>query len=215
MRFWSRRRARCGANGFDKLIGAPRRAAGSGGWGSLKEPDRWLAVARIAKAQGRRGEVAAEILTDFPERFQKLRRVSLGDPAGDLESAEIEDAWPHKGRIILKFKGVDSISAAERLRGKHVLIPESQKVQLPAGSFYEWELTGCRVVWNRAGNPQEVGTVTDVERTVGTNLLHVKSAKHGRPEVLIPLAAEICKRIDPEAGEIWIDPPEDLLGLNG
>jgi 16S rRNA processing protein RimM len=181
----------------------------------LKVANRFLAVARIAKAQGRRGEVAAEILTDFPERFQKLRGVTLEHPGGERESAEIENAWPHKGGIILKFSGVDSISSAERLRGTHVLIPESQRVQLPAGSFYVWELAGCRVMRNCGGSAEEIGTVIEVERTAGADLLHVESAKSSKREVLIPLAEAICKRIDTRTREIWVDPPEDLLDLNG
>ena len=182
--------------------------------GTLKRPDAYLAVARIVKTQGRRGEVAAEILTDFPRRFEQLRRVGLGVPEGAPESFELENAWFHKGRVILKFAGVDSISDAERLRGKYVLIPESQRVVLPAGTFYLWELAGCRVLRKTGADTEEVGKVTEVERTGGAALLHVEGLRDPKRELLIPLAAAICTRIDAEAREIWIEPPEDLLDLN-
>jgi 16S rRNA processing protein RimM len=181
---------------------------------ALQEPQRWLAVARIVKPQGRRGEVAAEILTDFPERFERLRRVYLENSTGEPEAFELENAWPHKGRVILKFSGVHTISAAEGLRGKHVLIPAEEKVQLPSGSYYLWELQGCRVLTSSGGRELEIGTVTDIERTSGADLLHVAPIEAGRGELLIPLAETICTRIDPGTKSIWINPPEDLLDLN-
>jgi 16S rRNA processing protein RimM len=180
----------------------------------LKEAERYLAVARIRRPQGRRGEVAAEILTDFPQRFEKLRRVWLDTPAGEPESAELESAWPHKGGIVLKFSGVNSISGAERLRGRHVLIPREERVKLPAGSYYLWELAGCRVMRNAGAGSEVVGTVTEVEHTAGGDLLHVAGARDAKRDLLIPLAETICTRIDTKQKEIWIEPPEDLLELN-
>ena len=180
----------------------------------MSAPEGCIAVARIVKTQGRRGEVAAEILTDFPRRFEQLRSVLLEGPEGSTESVELEDAWLHKRQVILKFAGVDSISSAERLRGKHVLIPESQRVRLPAGTFYVWELEGCRVLRKTESGDEEVGKITEVEPTGGAALLHVEKPEGRRRELLIPLAAEICKRIDTDAREIWIEPPEDLLELN-
>lgn len=180
---------------------------------ALKEPGRFLTVARIVKPQGRRGEVAAEILTDFPERFAKLHRVYLEGSNGAAEAFELEAAWLHKGKIILKISGVNSIDDAERLRGNFVLIPHEEKTELPAGSYFVWELEGCRVMQTAGGIKEEIGTVTNVERTGGTDLLHVAGARTGR-ELLIPLAEAICRRIDTKAKEIWIDPPEDLLDLN-
>ncbi len=173
--------------------------------------EQWLAVARIAKPQGRRGEVSAEILTDFPERLFELERVFLESPAGPPEPFRVEKVWPHKGRAVWKFAGVDSIDQAERLRGRHVLIPQSERMPLPAHQYYVAELQGCKVVVERDGTRREVGIVTDVEPTGGTGLLHVKTE---RGETLIPLAQEICTRIDTEAKVIVIDPPEDLLELN-
>ena len=185
--------------------------------------DQFLAIARILRPQGRNGEVAAEILTDFPQRFVNLRRAYLDRPGALPEPVAVESAWPHKGRIILKLSGVHSIPEAVLLRGLHVLVPRQERVSLAAHQYYVWELTGCRVVRELQGTPSEVGTVTEVEQTGGTCLLHL--AAHdgrggsdrgsGKPkDLLIPFAQAICTRIDPEAKIIVIDPPEDLLDLN-
>jgi len=170
-----------------------------------------MAVARIVRPQGRRGEVAADILSDFPERFRHLRRVFVENPGQPPEPLDVETVWPHKGRLVFKFASVDTIDQASRLRGRHVLIPLQERVPLPDHRYYVWELEGCRVVTDRQGERQEVGTVTHVEPTGGVDLLHVAGP---RGEVLIPLAQAICVHIDPEAGEIVIDPPEDLLEVN-
>ena len=186
-----------------------------------QEPDSsaFLAIARVVKTQGRKGEVLTEMLTDFPARFDGLRRVYLamgsGAEVGAAQAAEIENAWPHKGRMVLKFVGVNSISEGERLVGMHVLVPRQDRVELPRGHYYLWELEGCRVVTERDGAQSELGTVTEVERTGGVHLLHVAPRDGGRREVLIPLAQAICTRIDTEERIVVIDPPEGLLELNG
>jgi 16S rRNA processing protein RimM len=180
----------------------------------------FLAVARISRPQGRRGEVAAEILTDFPERFETLQEAHLETPGRDPEPCVIESSWFHKGRVILKLAGVDSIDAAERLRGRHVLVPQEEKAPLPAHQYYVADLVGCRVV--RQGTLEEVGTVIDVDTTGGASVLRVAlttpagdAKRSSKPrEALVPLAQAICTRIDPAARVIVIDPPEDLLDLN-
>lgn len=177
-------------------------------------PNPFLAIARVVKPQGRRGEVAAEILTDFPARFGDLRRAFLENPGCPPDLVMVEKVWPHKGRVVLKFSGVDSIEQAERLAGRHLLIPREERAPLPPHHYYHWELRGCRVVTEREGVSIEVGTVTDVESTGGAHLLHVSRRDGPGGEVLIPLAQEICTRIDTEAKTIVIDPPEDLLELN-
>ena len=177
-------------------------------------PDQYLAVARIARPQGRHGEVVADILTDFPERFEKLRRAYLENAIGATQPVDIEKTWPHKGRIVLKFAGVDSITQADRLRGLHVFIRSEDRVALPEHHYYVWELEGCRVVRELAGVAEEVGTVTEIERTGGVDLLRVARARDNLPELLIPLTQDICTRIDTAAKMILIEPPEDLLELN-
>jgi len=174
-------------------------------------PNRFLAVARIIRPQGRRGEVLAEPLTDSSSRFQGLRQVFLENPGKAPHPIKVENVWPHKGRVVIKFSGVDSIDSASRLKGRHVLIPAEERMPLPQNHYYLWELQGCRVVTERGGRQVEVGTVTDIEPTGGVDVLHVATS---RGEVLIPLAQAICTKIDTEARTIFIDPPEDLLDLN-
>jgi len=171
----------------------------------------FLAIGRIVRPQGRKGEVAAEILTDFPRRFEALRTAFLETPGAAPAPVQVEHIWPHKGRVILKLSGIDSIESASRLRGTHLLIPWEQRIELPAHQYYVWELRDCRVIWKPQG--KEIGRVTEVEPTAGTPLLHVTRAD-GKGEVLIPLAQEICTEIDPAAQTIVVDPPEDLLELN-
>jgi 16S rRNA processing protein RimM len=178
------------------------------------EPDQFLAVARIARPQGRRGEVVAEILTDFPERFEELGQAFLEAAGGVPSAVVIEKTWPHKGRIVFKFSGVDSIDQADRLRGLHVFIRSVDRVALPEHHYYVWELEGCHVVRELADGPQEVGVVTGIERTGGVDLLRVARTQAGAHELLIPLTRDICTRIDTGAKTILIDPPKDLLELN-
>jgi 16S rRNA processing protein RimM len=172
---------------------------------------QFLAIARILRPQGRKGEVAAEILTDFPERFNASQSVFLEVPGQAPRPLGVERSWPHKGRIILKFSGVDTIEDASRLRGLQVLIPWEERTRLPAHNYYICELQGCGVFLER--QQREIGTIVEVEDTGGVDILHVRRPD-GNGEVLIPLAQEICTQIDLSARRIVIDPPEDLLELN-
>jgi len=189
----------------------------------------FVAIARLIRPQGRRGEMAAEILSDVPRRFDKLRAAFLEQPGAEPKSVNVENAWLHRGRVILKLAGTDSIDEANRLRGRLVLLPCSERAALPADQYYVWELEGCRVVRDLDGVTMEIGIVTEVEPTEGVPLLHVApiraqakdggeldAGKEARPgeELLIPLAQAICERIDIAAKLIVIDPPEDLLELN-
>jgi 16S rRNA processing protein RimM len=178
------------------------------------EPIQFLAVAVIIRPQGRSGEVIAELATDFPDRLSTLRSVYLETPGQSPSPALIENVWNHKGRIVLKFGGVDTIDAASHLRGRHVLIPFEKRSPLPENTYYWSELVGCRVVLRSPRPGGELGTVTAVEPTGGVALLHVLPDASGKDEVLIPFAQAICTRIDMKARMIEIDPPEDLLKLN-
>ena len=174
-------------------------------------PERFLAVARVLRPQGRRGEVLAEPLTDSSSRFQEVRQVFLENPGKAPHPIKVENVWPHKGRVVIKFSGIDSIDSASGLKGRHVLILAEERMPLPPNHYYLSELQGCRVVTERGGRQVEVGTVTDIQPTGGVDVLRVATS---RGEVLIPLAQAICTKIDTEARTIFIDPPEDLLDLN-
>jgi 16S rRNA processing protein RimM len=176
--------------------------------------DGFISVARICGSQGRRGEVAAEIKTDFPERFTPGARFLLAkDPAaGEPREYVVENAWAHKGKIILKFAGVDSISSAEALTGFELLVAKSQRKELPAGNFFLDDLIGCRVMEDQ----REIGVVADWEDTGGAVLLHVRPAvkRASEIEILIPFAQEICTEIGIAERVIQVRLPEGLLDLN-
>lgn len=165
-------------------------------------------IARILKPQGRRGEVAAEILTDFPDRLLELRRVWLWDGENARECAAVEQAWFHKTFVVFKFAGVDSISAAQALRGSEVQVEESPA--LPAHTYFVSDLIGCRVVDLASG--AELGRVRELVVTGGTDLLSVRDVA-GR-ELLIPFAQEICRRIAPDDKVIEVLLPQGLTDLN-
>lgn len=171
----------------------------------------FIAIARVVRPQGRKGEVLAEILTDFPSRFQDLQRAFLDDRGHPPQPVTVEHTWLHKGKVVLKLAGVGSIDDAESLRGRLVLVPAEEKIALSEGQYYLWELMGCRVVAQTGEVREPLGTVTDIERTGGVDLLHVSD---GSREVLVPFATSICKLIDPKSRLIVIEPPEDLLDLN-
>jgi 16S rRNA processing protein RimM len=165
-----------------------------------------VVIARIVKTRGLRGEVVADLLTDFPERFEGLEDVILRplDGAGRRE-LKIEKFWFQKGRVILKFAGLDTIEEAEKLRDRDVCVPEEDAVELEDDEFFDWQLEGCRVE-TIGGNA--IGEVTEVMRTGGTEILVV--AGDGK-EYLVPFAETICTEVDIENKIIRVDPPEGLL----
>src|SRR5262245_29136381 len=104
-----------------------------------------ISVARIARPQGHRGEVIADLLTDFPERFAGLGRVYVKRADGRLLLLDLENSRLHKGRVALKFAGCDSISGAEELRDARVMVSRDQLVELPEDTYYDLDLIGCEV----------------------------------------------------------------------
>ncbi|MBD0372843.1 MAG: 16S rRNA processing protein RimM [Pyrinomonadaceae bacterium] len=173
--------------------------------GDLAE-EELVAVARGVKTRGLRGEIVAELLTDFPERFEGLERLIAVGPDGERQTLELEEHWFHQGRVVLKFAGYDSIEAASALVGCEFTVPESERVELEEDEFYDWELEGCQV---ETIEGEQLGRVREIMRTGGVEMLVVDNAK-GR-DYLIPMAEEICVRIDIEAKLIRVDVPEGLL----
>jgi 16S rRNA processing protein RimM len=169
----------------------------------------WLSVARIVKTQGRRGEVAAEILTDFPERLLERHQVWLWDGRSEPRPVRVEKTWPHKNYLVFHFSGYESISAANELVGLEIQIPRAEATR-PAGTFLLDELVGCRVF--DQGSGAEFGRVRELIPTGGTEVLAVETAE-GK-ELLIPFAEEYCRRIAPEEERIEVVLPEDLQNLN-
>ena len=174
-----------------------------------------VTVARVLRPHGRRGEVAAEILTDFPERLKTLKSATLWDGRNAPKRVAIRSCWLSQsrgGQAIFHFEGSESISDAEKLVGLEVQIPLSERVKLPAGSYYVTDLIGCEV---REKGGAKIGEVRDVqftgENVAGTPILVVDSP---RGEVLIPLAEEICVRVDTSARVIEVVLPDGLRDLN-
>lgn len=189
-----------------------------------REPDAPLAgipprvtIARILRPRGRVGEVAAQLFTDFPERLASLHEVLLARNSADPSPLKmpVKRCWLHKGQAIFHFAGVDSINAAEKLRGLEVQIPFEQRVELPAGKYFVSDLIGCEVYClNEMQDGRDttlLGVVHNVALDTGTPLLVMDSP---RGEVLIPLAEDICTRIDVRARRIEIVPPDGLLDIN-
>jgi len=196
------------------------------------QSQRWVAVAHILRPRGNKGEVAAELLTDFPQRLTGLREVFLGDAAkGEPRRVALQSCWlsqNHPGQAVFHFESSSSINDAEKLRGLDVLLPIEQRVTLPAGQYFISELMGCAVFecareappvasspCSMSAAPQLLGSVADVQFTgegvAGTPLL-VVDTRQG--ELLIPLAEDICKRIDPATRRIDVLLPEGLRELN-
>ena len=201
------------------------------------QPENWVWLARIRRPQGRKGEVLAEILTDFPEKFAERRQLwllpsasvsasaSVGAPGashmGTRETkpvssqarlVELTDHWLHKGGIVLHFAGVDSISAAEELKGMVVAVPQADRVPLAADETYIGDLIGCTLVDVAGAEAVTVGEIEHVDRSGGAApLLVVRGA---RSEVLIPFAKSYLRRIDLEGKRVEMALPEGLVDLN-
>jgi 16S rRNA processing protein RimM len=174
----------------------------------------WVALARIRRPQGRKGEVFADILTDFPERFADRRRLWLISVETSAQPREVEliHHWLHKGGIVLHFAGIDSISAAETLKGLTVAIPISERATLAEDEIYIADLIGCTLVDVAGAAPFEIGVIDDVDRTAGpTPLLVIHTA---RSEVLIPFAKSYLRKIDLEGKKVEMALPEGLVELN-
>jgi 16S rRNA processing protein RimM len=176
----------------------------------------WVWLARIRRPQGRKGEVFADLLTDFPEKFAKRRHLWLLSepaPASAPREAELVAHWPHKGGIVLHFAGVDSISAAEGLKGLTVAIPRAERAALAEDEVYVGDLIGCLLVDVAGAEPVEVGEIEDVDLTAGPVALLVVRGAAG--EVLVPFAKSFLRGIDLEGRRVEMALPEGLVGLNG
>jgi 16S rRNA processing protein RimM len=166
-----------------------------------------IVIARAVRTHGLKGEVVAELLTDFPERFEDIDKLIIVSPSGERNEVKLEDFWFQKNRVVLKLAGYDDVDRAKTLFGYDFAVPESDRVPLEEDEFYDWELEGCIV---KVGD-KNIGEVRSVMRTGGAEIL-VISDEAGK-EQLVPLAESIVVKIDPEAKTIVVDPPDGLLDL--
>ena len=164
-----------------------------------------VAIAKLVRPRGLRGEIVADVLTDFPERFDKLETVIARLPNGERRELKIEKFWFQKGRIIFKFAGLDSIETIKVWRDAEICVPESEAVELDRDEFFDWQLEDCEV---ETVEGEKLGRVKEIMRTGGTEILVVQGAEK---DYLIPFAEAICPEVDVENKLIRVDAPEGLL----
>jgi 16S rRNA processing protein RimM len=175
-----------------------------------------VTVARVLRPHGVRGEVAAEILTDFPDRLTRLKSAELwNEKTGGAKPVAIRKCWlshSRGGQAIFHFENSSSVLDAKKLVGLEVQIPLAERVALPSGSYYVTDLIGCEV-FEKSG--ESVGRVRDVQFTgegAARNPILVIDSSRG--ELLVPLAQEICERVDVHACRIDVVLPQGLRDLN-
>jgi 16S rRNA processing protein RimM len=192
--------------------------------------EEWTWLARIRRPQGRKGEVFADILTDFPERFSERRNLWLIPDSESIRSesqrpesprtktnpasiaTELIHHWPHKGGMVLHFAGVNSISDAELLAGKILAIPLAERAPLPDDEVYIADLIGCALFDVAGPEPILVGQIEAVDRTAGPVALLVIDGPAG--EVLVPFAKSYLRNLDLAAKRVEMALPEGLTDLN-
>jgi 16S rRNA processing protein RimM len=162
----------------------------------------------VLRTQGRRGEVAAELHTGSRERFPSGSRVFALDEHNQRREFVVEDSWPHKGLVVLKFRGIESISQAETLVGCEIQVPRQERLPLPAGQVYVSDLVGC-AVFDRGA---EVGRIAEVQFGSGDAPLLV--VKAGKKEYLLPFAEAYLVKVDTEGKRLEVNLPAGMLELD-
>jgi 16S rRNA processing protein RimM len=178
----------------------------------MTEEAEFVTIARVSKTQGRHGEVAATLLTDFPELFETRRKLfALGGKAAQggilRRKLDLDEHWFHKGMVVLKFAGVDSISDAETLVGSEIQVPRSERAALGSDEFYVSDLIGCTVT----DSGREIGRVKDVQFGGGEAPLLVIE---GEKEYLVPFAAAYIGKIALQQKRLEMKLPEGMLELD-
>jgi 16S rRNA processing protein RimM len=164
-----------------------------------------IAVGRLFRVRGNRGELTGEIYSSRPGRAERLSHVVLELPGGKSRAAKIEEVWSHDGRLVFKFVGLDSISAAEEWAGADILVEDSERELPEPGEYSHADLIGCEL-WNRG---VKAGVVSGVEEFGAGPLLNVILVD-GR-EALVPFTGAHCKEIDVAAKRIRAELPDGLL----
>lgn len=181
-------------------MAAPIAAEHSGG--------EYITLALVIKTQGRRGEVAVELHTDVPDRFRQGMRLWALGKDGQRREVQVEELWPHKGLLVLKFAGVESISDAELLIGAELQVPKGERAELEPGWTYLSDLIGCAVF----DSEREIGPIAEVRFGAGEAPLLVVRA--GTNEYEIPFAEAYLTRVDLKQKQIRMKLPEGLLDVN-
>jgi 16S rRNA processing protein RimM len=172
----------------------------------------WITLAVVIKTQGRRGEVAVELHTDVPDRLRQDMQLWALPKDGQRREVRIEDLWPHKSFLVLKFQGIETISDAEPLIGAELQLPRSERAELEPGWTYLSDLIGCTVF----DGQREIGEIEDVQFGAGEAPLLVVQAREPRSKLPyeIPFAAAFLEKLDLERKQVWMKLPEGLLEVN-
>lgn len=180
----------------------------------------WVLLARIVRPQGRRGEVLADLFTDFPQHFAARQGLFLraprgtppGSPSEPMIEASIEAHWLHKGRVVLKLSHVDSINDAEKLRGFEVVVSPEHRIPLQDDAVYVSDLLGCRVIDISGGRYDDAGEITDVEpEGTGPAMLVIRTP--AGEEMLIPFVRAYLRKVDLTSKRLEMELPEGLLAM--
>ena len=174
----------------------------------------FITLARVVKTQGRHGEVAAEIHSDIPDRFaagMKLFALPKSERVAEKAARrelELEDVWPHKGLVVLKFRAVDSMNDAELLIGSELQVPGAERAELERGWTYVSDLIGCVVV----DHGHEIGRIEDVQFGAGEAPLLIVASAGKRFDV--PFAQAYLEGVDIAQRQVCMNLPEGMLEIN-
>ena len=170
----------------------------------------FITLARVVKTQGRRGEVAAEIHSDVPERFAAgMKLFALPKSQDSRRELEVEDLWPHKGLLVLKFRSVDSMSDAELLVGSELQVPSAERAELEPGWNYVSDLIGCTVF----DHAREIGRIEDVQFGAGEAPLLIVANAAGK-KFDVPFAQAYLEGVDIKQRQVRMNLPEGMFEIN-
>lgn len=171
--------------------------------------DQFITLARVLKTQGRRGEVAVEPHSDIPDRFvEGMRLFALGE-TGTRRQVKLEAVWPHKGHLVLKFEGIDSISDAEALLRCELQVPQAERAELEPGWTYVSDLIGCTVF----DGDREIGRIEGVQFGAGEAPLLIVRGKQKAPYE-IPFAEAYLASVNLAAKQVRMRLPAGMLEIN-
>jgi 16S rRNA processing protein RimM len=192
----------------------------------MTEAPKWVVLAVVLRPQGRKGEVLAELLTDFPERFEGrhvfLAAAGFDGPREKVRTADVTGYWlpvgRNQGRVVLKFEGVDTINDAETLNGLDVLVPFEERAALEDGASYISDLIGCAVL----DGGVKIGVIEDVQFAMtsdGSRRLEESAPMlvvrdDAGDEILVPFAKAFVVTVDTVAKRVEMRLPAGLVDVN-
>ena len=177
---------------------------------SVDRGGEFITLARVVKTQGRHGEVAAEMHSDVPGRFAEgMKLFALGKAQDTRRELEVEDLWPHKGLVVLKFRGVDSMNDAELLIGSELQVPITERAELERGWTYVSDLIGCTLF----DHAREIGRIEDVQFGAGEAPLLIVANSAGK-KFDVPLAEAYLESVDIAQRQVRMNLPEGMLDIN-